>query len=494
MLRYASAAALASLLLAPRLADDAAARGAILPSPHDAVSAATLADPNPPDPRRLPGWPAYVKHCSGCHGEEGDGQGVGARFLDPPPRDFGFGRFRFISTENAAPSGKDLFETIGAGLAGTSMLPFAHLGEEDVWRLVDVVTAFRDRGVLRALRGAGLAGEALATAYERRTKPVAADDPAPEPLESYDSAARGLVHYRAHCAKCHGVDGRGGVDPSLKAEEGHLDPAPDLTRGVYKQSPLKRNWFDRIRLGLPGSAMPSLPKEILDDQGVWDLVHYLRTLGPLEAQLVADAAPRPLPAAPLVGAAPATPDDERFRTAPETWIPLVPFRRAEWTTPGVLVRALYDDETVFFRVVYPDPTENDSAATDSRPATPPDGLAVRLTATPKPPVLPYPGQIPPIDRALWMRGPMPPVGSPLFDPTRPFSNPERVCKMVFPPERAGDADYRGGAWHVVVGVRTTESGGPRRNRVSASFAVFDGAVRRGPAPTAFSHWSELSPR
>ena len=468
------------------------------PSSADARSAtaavAATADPGTIDPRKLPGWPTYVKHCSSCHGEEGDGQGVGARFLDPPPRDFGFGRFRFISTENAAPSGKDLFEVIGAGLAGTSMLPFAHLGEDDVWRLVDVVLAFRNRGIAKSLKAAGLEGPAFASAFERRTKPILPPDAEDEPPETYESAAKGLLHYRAHCAKCHGVDGRGVVDPTMKSEEGHADPATDLTRGVYKQSPLKKNWFARIRLGLPGSAMPALPKETLDDRGVWELIHYLRTLAGVDAQLVADAAARDIPLFPLVGASPTGPDDPRFAALPDTWIPFVPFRRAEWTTPGLFVKAIGDDETVFFRVTYPDPTENGDTAAESRRRTPPDGLAVRMTAVPKPPVLPYPGQMPPIDRALSLRGPMPPSTSPVFDALPSFTNPERVCRMVFPPERAGDAVYRGGSWHVLIGVRAVESGSPRKNKVSASFAAFDGELRRGPMPTAFTHWSELAVR
>jgi mono/diheme cytochrome c family protein len=443
-----------------------------------------------PDPRKLPGWPVYVKHCSACHGESGDGQGVAARFLDPAPRDFEFGRFRFVSTENAAPSGKDLYETIGAGLAGTAMLPFAHLGEEDVWKTVDVVLAFRERGLRRRLAGA-FEGSKLDEEVKRRTTPTLADDPAAETIETYESAARGLVHYRAHCAKCHGADGRGLDAPEMKDEEGRFVRAPDLTRGVFKQSPLKKNWFARVRLGMPGSPMPAVTKATLDDAGVWDLVHYLRTLASLDAQALADAATRDVLAPPLVGAPPATPDDPRFAEAPETWIPFVPFRRDEWTTPGLFVRALHTEDMLWFRVVYPDATEDSATAADPARRSPPDGLAARTTAVLKPPVLPYPGQPAPIDRTLSLRGPMPERADPVFDAIPRFDNPERVCRMVALPDRAGEAAYRGGSWHVLIGVRTLESGDPRRRRVSVSFAAFDGALRRGPMPTAFTPWCEV---
>jgi mono/diheme cytochrome c family protein len=458
-------------------------------------AAASVSALEPPtDPRKLPGWSAYVKHCSACHGEEGDGKGVGARFLDPPPRDFGFGRFRFVSTENGAPSGKDLFETIGAGLAGTSMLPFAHLGEDAVWALVDVVQAFRARPIKKRLVAAGKEGAELAAELTRLTTPVLPPDPAAEPPETYESAARGLLHFRAHCAKCHAPDATGRDAPPMKAEEGHDTPPPDLTQGVFRQSPLKKNWFARIRLGLPGSAMPAIPKETLDDRGVWETVHYLRTLSGAGAQLVADAAARDLPALPLEGPPPTTPDDPRFLAAPQVWIPFVPFRARERTTPGLFVQALHHDDTLFFRAIYPDPTENGDSAPDPKRRTPPDGIAVRITSVPQPPVLPYPGQIPPIDRALSLRGSMPRRDDPLFDALPSFANPERVCRTVLAPDRAGDGVYRGGAWHVLIGVRGLEAGPPKKNRVSASFAAFDGELRRGPMPTAFTHWSEIDAR
>jgi mono/diheme cytochrome c family protein len=210
-------------------------------SAADARSATTAfaatADPGTIDPRKLPGWSAYVKHCSACHGEEGDGKGVGARFLDPPPRDFGFGRFRFVSTENGAPSGKDLFETIGAGLAGTSMLPFAHLGEDAVWALVDVVQAFRARPIKKRLVAAGKEGAELASELTRRTTPVLPPDPAAEPPETYESAARGLLHFRAHCAKCHAVDATGRDAPPMKAEEGHDGRRRPISRRACSNSP-----------------------------------------------------------------------------------------------------------------------------------------------------------------------------------------------------------------------------------------------------------------
>ncbi|HYC78003.1 MAG TPA: c-type cytochrome [Planctomycetota bacterium] len=466
-----------------------AAPAAELPPQDERAASKPAQDPD--DPAKLPGWAAYVKHCAPCHGESGRGDGVAARFLDPPPRDFDRGRFRFTSTENDAPSGKDLFEVIGAGLPGTAMLPFAHLGEDEVWAVADVVLAFRARGLRRRLAAAGVEGDALAAAVRARTRAVPADDPADEPPQTAESAAQGLVLFRAHCAKCHGADLRGADAPPMVAEEGHATPAPDLAAGDFKQTPLKRNLFDRIRLGLPGAPMPAIPRAQLDDESVWRIVHYLLARCPTEGRALVDPVPRDLASVALEGPLPTSPDDPRFAAAPETWVPLAPMRRGERTTPGLFVRVLHAPETLALRITTPDATENPSSA---RPDGPPDGVAVRVTATPKPPVLPYPGQMPAIDRAVFFAGPMPDRRDPLFDAVPRFENPDGVCRMPLSAERAGAAVYRGGAWHVALTVRLEHATDPARRPVRLSFATFDGALRRGPMPTAFSHWNDLAPR
>jgi hypothetical protein len=40
----------------------------------------------------------YAARCQQCHGEEGDGLGPAAERLNPPPRDFTFGFYKFKST------------------------------------------------------------------------------------------------------------------------------------------------------------------------------------------------------------------------------------------------------------------------------------------------------------------------------------------------------------------------------------------------------------
>src|SRR5437868_6671027 len=71
------------------------------------------------------GKKAYERRCAGCHGVNGDGKGDAAIFLNPKPRDFSSGMFKFRSSAlGTLPSDQDLMSTISKGVAGTSMPGF----------------------------------------------------------------------------------------------------------------------------------------------------------------------------------------------------------------------------------------------------------------------------------------------------------------------------------------------------------------------------------
>ena len=56
-------------------------------------------------------WGLFRRHCAGCHGISGDGAGPAAAVLDPYPRDFRNGVFKYTSTAGGA---KPLRETCSA--------------------------------------------------------------------------------------------------------------------------------------------------------------------------------------------------------------------------------------------------------------------------------------------------------------------------------------------------------------------------------------------
>jgi mono/diheme cytochrome c family protein len=68
----------------------------------------------------------YREHCGYCHGISGDGNGPASRYLDPYPRDFRQGWFKFKSTfpEHVPPTRDDLRKSIRRGISGTAMPPF----------------------------------------------------------------------------------------------------------------------------------------------------------------------------------------------------------------------------------------------------------------------------------------------------------------------------------------------------------------------------------
>lgn len=71
----------------------------------------------------------YARHCQHCHGVTGDGDGPTAKYLNPRPRDYRQGKFKFTST--AGPAGKatrdDLRRIVGQGIPGTYMPAFVPL-------------------------------------------------------------------------------------------------------------------------------------------------------------------------------------------------------------------------------------------------------------------------------------------------------------------------------------------------------------------------------
>lgn len=71
----------------------------------------------------------YAEHCASCHGPDGNGRGVAAAGLNPPP-------IAFTDKERAAErSIFALYQVIEQGIDGTSMASFAHLPAQDRWAL-----------------------------------------------------------------------------------------------------------------------------------------------------------------------------------------------------------------------------------------------------------------------------------------------------------------------------------------------------------------------
>lgn len=105
------------------------------------------------DPHAQAGWRLkegrnlYMIQCQHCHGVTGDGKGPTSRFLNPRPRDYRQGKFKFKSTLRAVkPSRKDLQHILEQGIPGTYMPSFVLLGEEKLGLIIDYVRWLSIRG------------------------------------------------------------------------------------------------------------------------------------------------------------------------------------------------------------------------------------------------------------------------------------------------------------------------------------------------------------
>lgn len=101
----------------------------------------------------------------------------------------------------------------------------------------------------------------------------------PNPVKPDEvSVAAGEKLYATHCAACHGSRGAGDGVQAAK-----FTPRPsNLTDAEWKHGPSDGEMFTVIRSGVPESAMGAFSKKITERQ-TWDVVNYVRSLGPKAA-------------------------------------------------------------------------------------------------------------------------------------------------------------------------------------------------------------------
>jgi len=237
---------------------------------------------------------SYMRHCVGCHGSTGDGAGPATRYLDPRPRNFRRGVFKFTSTVSGGrPLPADIFKTITAGLAGSSMPDFRLVSEERRWDLVEYVRYIAMRGEFEQL-ALDIAWdeeelpdfeEAAEIVLERWSlKKVKAVYPAISETDyDADSIERGRAMFvdaqGANCASCHGNGGAGdGPAADGKTDDWGYPLKPrDLRPGTYRAGQEPADLYRSISTGINGTPMPSYLGAFEPEQ-IWDLVHFVQSL------------------------------------------------------------------------------------------------------------------------------------------------------------------------------------------------------------------------
>jgi mono/diheme cytochrome c family protein len=258
----------------------------------------------------------YRQQCMHCHGTEGGGDGSTSEYLNPRPRDYRPGIFKFTALNNKArPRREDLLHILREGIYMTAMPSFRRFSLAELNGLVDYVRMLSMRGETEILlisdfeQSTGLRLNGVRDNYlfvwdrwqQSGEEVIAYEGEVPHPTPEAVARGRGLFlnAQGANCVQCHGVDGRGDGPSALERDEdgnlvrvkddwGNEISPRDLTRGTYRFGRRPIDLYRRIYAGINGTPMPAHygmqiteedgTQRPLDENDVWDLVHFVRSL------------------------------------------------------------------------------------------------------------------------------------------------------------------------------------------------------------------------
>ena len=271
----------------------------------------------------------YRLECMHCHGNEGGGDGPTAPFLNPLPRDYRRGIFKFTAVKDKArPRRADLYRIIDEGATGTAMPSFRRFSPAQIEGLVDYVRLLAIRGEVERLLTLAVLDEELITPslveetyVDVWSKWQEADDfyfafDGEIPAVTDELIERGRVLYNdattGNCASCHDERGTGlGASAFLLAEDGgfaldengervsayqddwgHPIVPRNLTYGVFRGGKRPIDIYRRIYAGINGTPMPAMGDSknpdgtpMFSDEDMWALVHYVRSLAERRDQI-----------------------------------------------------------------------------------------------------------------------------------------------------------------------------------------------------------------
>lgn len=157
--------------------------------------------------------------------------------------------------------GAGLWKRVLLILAGGAILLLIGAGAFIYGGFYNVAASVPHNPVMRALLDFGM----------RRSVAAHAPEEAPPPLVDPSMIARGLRHFEATCATCHGAPGI----PRSPVAAAMLPQPPDLRDKIARFNDNEIFWI--IRHGLKYTGMPGWPADRRDDE-VWDVVAFVRLL------------------------------------------------------------------------------------------------------------------------------------------------------------------------------------------------------------------------
>ena len=249
----------------------------------------------------------YRQQCLHCHGVSGGGDGPTAEFLDPTPRDYRRGIFKFTAlSDKARPRRADLMRVLEEGIYTTMMPSFARFTAAELNGLVDYVRLLAIRGEVEGLLALDAADnfgvlpaekvqeeyQFVWTEWSKSADYVIQVDEVPRPTPEMIERGRELYmasNDETDCYTCHGRNGRGRgnaayLDGEL-VDDDWGDPIQprDFTRGIFRFGRRPVDIYYRMKAGINGSPMPAHGE--YSDEDLWALVHYVRSIPSQEAAL-----------------------------------------------------------------------------------------------------------------------------------------------------------------------------------------------------------------
>ena len=242
------------------------------------------------------GYDLYTSNCMQCHGVNGDGKGPASQGMNPQPRNFQQGSFKFgYVTPGELPTDDDLKRIIKYGLNGTQMLPW-DISDERLDAVIQYIKTFSP--VWRE----GKAG----TVVE-----VSKDPWGPEHREEAILQGKKVFHGLAQCYSCHpsyatpeevaaySKELTGNANTEMRetpwlsinqdSQYGHKFMPPDFTKNFVKSARTPEEIYRRLNVGVNGTAMAAW-KGLLTTNGnpedseknQWAVAYYVDSLSKLK--------------------------------------------------------------------------------------------------------------------------------------------------------------------------------------------------------------------
>jgi cytochrome c oxidase cbb3-type subunit 2 len=210
----------------------------------------------------------YRRFCIGCHGPDGNGEGMNAQWIDPKPRDFTQATCKCRSTPTGTlPTDQDLYNAITRGFVNSNMPSWEPLTPQQRADLVAFIKTWSPR-------------------WAKEQSGPALQIP-PESPVTIESILHGReLFQKMECWKCHGPAGHGDGPSAATltdSKDNPIRPYNFSTGNRFKCGETNQDLYRIFMTGVDGTPMPSFA-DVIKPADAWDLVHFLRTLQEMDTK------------------------------------------------------------------------------------------------------------------------------------------------------------------------------------------------------------------